>query len=376
MAMNAPAPQSAPTPIAAPIPAVPAAPTAAPETAAGETQVHAATPKAPHQGTATSPQTLQQVLEARRAALEGGGQPNSQVQPPSTQTPNSENPPVAPTPENANLGQHTPDPVMQVKDQIYDMVQNNPAQLLAMLQAAQPPAPVTPANTEPARMTPEQYQQTLYVEAQERIQSRPRITADGLFGADNAEELGIMGKDFSGDLEQFVHATLAPVLGTLLSNMYALQHHFDQQFTEVRPVLETHQFTASQREAGKQLAEVFPALGKGEQAAIQYADKRFNELAPILLPPEILNNPQSNPKEYARIMTSIAKIAANEYSALPPASIPAVPPTMPNTANVSPEPQPIAPAYRNHLGQFRGTQTPRTLDEFNKQRMEVLFPPR
>lgn len=354
------------TPQAAPAlpPTGPPVPTATP-TEGQPTPPPALTPPA-----ATPPQTLQEVLEARRAALN----PVAPAQPTAT----SEAAPaegVPPESAPAVPPALTPEQ-LAAQAAMYQMAQQNPQQLIQMLQAAVPQPEKNPQTDAPSRPTPEQYHQTLLAEAQTHIQSRPPITAKGLFGEENAEELGLGNKDFSSDLEAFVQATMAPILGNLLSNMYALQHHFDQQFTQVKPVLETHQYTQVQREAGRQLTEVFPALAQGDQKAIAYCDTRFNQLAPILLPPEILNNPQSNPKEYARIMTSIARIAASEYSALPPANAPTAPPALPAPANMPPEPQPIAPAYRNHLGQFQLNQAPRTLDEYNQKRIETLFPKR
>lgn len=383
MAMNAPAtPPSAPaTPPPAAQPAAPTAPATPPNALPANAQPAA---PAPHQGTQTAPQTLQQVLEARRAALNPEAAPAPAQSPDGQPNPNPAQPqqpqaPEAPQtpPESPANAPQTPTPEqLAAQAAMFQLAQQNPQQLIQMLQAAQPQPENKPQPDAPARPTPEQYHQTLLAEAQQHIQARPPITAKGLFGEDNAEELGLGNKDFSGDLEAFVQATMAPVLGTLLSQLYALQHHFDQQFTQVRPVLETHQFTEVQREAGKQLEEAFPALKARDPQAVAYCDKRFNELAPILLPPEILNNPQSNPKEYARIMTSIARIAASEFASVPPAQAPAPSPTIPAPASVPPEPQQIAPAYRNHLGQFKANQAPRTLDEYNQKRIETLFPKR
>lgn len=380
MAMNAPV-----TPQAAPATPPPAAQPAAPTQPANAVPA-SATPAAPaqHQGTTTAPSTLQQVLEARRAALNPeppaqapqspeGQPPANPAQPQAPQTPEA---PQIPDASPANAPQAPTPEQLAAQAAMFQLAQSNPQQLIQMLQAAQPQPENKPQTDAPARPTPEQYHQTLLAEAQQHMQARPAITAEGLFGTDNAEEMGLVNKDFSSDLEAFVQATMAPVLGTLLSNLYALQHHFDQQFTQVRPVLETHQFTEVQREAGKQLEEAFPALKARDPQAVAYADRRFNELAPILLPPEILNNPQSNPREYARIMTSIARIAASEFASVPPAQTPATSPTIPAPASVPPEPQQIAPAYRNHLGQFKANAAPRTLDEFNQRRIETLFPKR
>ncbi|MBK8184201.1 MAG: hypothetical protein IPK63_15725 [Candidatus Competibacteraceae bacterium] len=240
-----------------------------------------------------------------------------------------------------------------------------------MLQTASGQTSQAPQNQAPPAVEPQAYAQQLQQEAYQAIQQRPEITAQELFGKDALEELGLSNQNYTPVLEQFIHATIAPVIGTLLSQMYALQHGVDQRFTDVQPMVQQAQFNQTQQEMGRKFITAFPALATDANAKA-FAEKRFNDLAPLLMPRELLMNPHTNPAEYARLTESIVAIAAKEYQA--PAAAPATPP--PVAVSPAPPVQPAPSAYRNHLGQFQAAQPPTTLDAYNQQRIKTLFPGR
>ncbi len=339
-----PAPQA--TPNAQPVTADPTPAVPAPEVAPAAPPVVETTP------------TLTDVLEARKQALEG------------QQTPAEGEPVPAAEPE-PQIPEPVTDPITSAKDALYQLAQEDPAKLAKLLQVSTDTPAVDPV-TEPAPqadMAPEAYAQAVVQESRQLFQNRVPITAEGLFGAEVAEELGIQNQDFSSDLEQFIQATIAPIIGNMLNNAYQSRHDVTQQLAQMTPMVQQHQFTQSQQDLGNTLKQAFPALGQGNMQAIDYAEKRFQEMAPMLMPPDLMQNPQTNPQEYARIAEGIVRIAASEFANVPHEQTPVT--THP--APVLPEPQPVTPTYRNHLGHFQ-TSVPKTLDEFSAQRVKTLFP--
>lgn len=375
MGANAPVTPQAGTPPAAPVATNPvsANPPAATPPAAGTPApaqpVQAPTPGQQPAAQPAKPATLQEVLAQRKLALNPEAwKAANPPQTPATPAPATpETPPASPAIPPETPAQLTPEQAM------FQLYQQDPQRLMQILQAAAPqqtpPEQAQPANQPP---DPQTFRQQQMVAAQQQYAERPSINLQGLLGEEVMAELGVANTDFTGTLEQFVYATIAPVLADLLGNIYAANHGFHTQLQQVQPVLQTHQQTALQRELGKQLQEAFPALATGDVNARAYAERRFNELAPVLMTKELMENPHTNPEEYARITTGIAKIAAGEYASLPPAPTAQAAPAMPITATVTPEPQPIAPTYRNHMGQFQSQQAPRTLEAWNQQRLAAL----
>jgi len=314
--------------------------------------------------------TLQQVLEERRQSLikiaEQGTRPNEQA-------PLGDAPVIAPVKPNEPEAPKTPDP----KEQLYEMFKNDPGRLLAVLQAAagEQAAPVTDKTDVPAAETPvplEQLREGLQQEAAQFLTTRPQVTLETILGKEALEELGAQNQDFTPVLEQFIHATIAPAVAGLLSNLYEMQQKLEAQLGEVKPVAQSYQEQQMQRELAEQFVDVFPQLAQDVKAR-EYADRRFNELAPTFMPEEILKDPSKNKKEYARIAVGIAKLAASEYLALAPANTQTATAT-PTVAPLPPEPQPVQPQYRNHLGQFQGGQD--TAEDYYRARARALRSPR
>jgi len=362
MAGNAPTPITASiptTPTPTPTPSAPA-PVAAP--VQQPTPTLTAPEAAPTPPTPAPTKTLQEILQERKARFEVPAPQPAQPQAPPTETP-------TPTPETPQP--QTPDLVAQAaKDQLFELMQKDPGKLMQLLQAQQGAPEPTPENAAPQMIAPDAYRQQLSQEAQQWMGARPAITAAGLFGEENAQEMGLQHADFTQDLEKFVVATVGPLLAGLMGDVYSIQHKFTNEIDGFKPILESHQWTGTQQELGKQLVEVFPAL-QSDQKAAQFAEKRFAELAPMFMDKALLDKPSTNPKEYARISVAIAKIAAGEFSSQTPANLP-VPTIATPPAGMTPEPQPVQSTYRNHLGQFSGQKVPLTLDQFNAQKLTNL----
>lgn len=367
-AASAPPAAAAPVPTTPSVPGTPAAaPAATPTVSPAPTPAQAAPPP--------KPQTLQDVLAARKLALNPEAYRAATGQP-QTPAPTGETPvppegtgqPQTPgeAPQN-NPGELTPEQAM------FQLYKQDPATLMRVLEAAtgKPASAPAPAPQAPQYLPPTEFQRQQIEAAQAQYAERPNINLQGLLGADALQELGVANTDFTATLEQFVHATMAPIFAQLLSDMYAANHGIHTQLQQFQPVLQSHKQTDLQRSLGKQLHEAFPALASGDTNARSYAERRFNELAPVLMSKELMENPHTNPEEYARITTGIAKIAAGEYANLTPAPASPAQSQIP-PATVPPEPQPITPVYRNHIGQFAARQTPRTLEEWNAQRLAQL----
>lgn len=381
------APNTAPTSVGAPPTATaaqPAAPTQAGSVPGGVTTVP---PSAP---TTESPKTLQEIIAHRRALVEGnpsavettatvggsGAQVQNAAQGQQQTLPQGQQPAATPS-----EGQAPQTPAADPGAAMYQLAQTNPQQLIQMLQAMtgqaaqqQTTQTPTPAENKPIQ-TPQEYHQQVFNEAQQWLQQRQRITAASMFGDDTVSELGIPNTDFTNDLHNFIVSTMMPIMGNVLSNIYNLQYTYDNKLNEYAPAFSSINYQQKQRETGLQMAKEFPALGTGDTQAQKYMEKRFNELAPNFMSPELFNKPDTNPQEYARIAVAIAKIAASEYPNLSPGA------TQASTANSqapapSPEPAAIQPTYRNHLGQFQAQRAPKSLDAFNEQRFKALFPNR
>lgn len=310
------------------------------------------------------PQTLDEVLAARKAALN----PNPPVAPP-------EPAPVAPVALEPPAPVAPPVPTPQ--EALFQLSQQDPQKLIEILQAANGKPPVDPnaPPTGPQVITPELYTQQQQAFAQQQFAERPSITLEGIFGPEVMAEIGATNQDFTDTFNKFVYATMAPVLADFMSQVYTANHGFHQQLQQVQPMVQQQEMTQMQRDLGRQLQEAFPALGQGDANAKAYAEKRFNELAPMLMTKELMDNPHTNRQEYARITTGIAKIAASEYATVPPAPVPPATTAQPFApATTPPEPQPVTPTYRNHMGQFQSKEPLTTLEAYNRQRLETLFP--
>ena len=169
---------------------------------------------------------------------------------------------------------------------------------------------------------------------------------------------------------------MAPQMAALLELIGVEREKFERLQTGVKPVLATAQEQQLSNQIAPALIEAFPEI-KGDPAALAHYQETFNKLAPTLIDKSLLDNPLSNPTEYVRMNKVIAMLAARDFVKATPGQTTETPQApQPPAQALSPAPQQVVPAYRNHLGQYaQGDRPPASLEEANRLSAQRLMQP-
>lgn len=331
-----------------------------------------------HQETVTQPEpeisadaspTLEEIIAQRNAVRQG-------------QEAEAAKPAPAPEPAPAPAEEVKPDDKATEdaeKQRIWDLYKTDPTKLIDSLKESVKPEPPTteddaPAPEEAKAFVAQEYTTEVINHANELYSSRDAITLGGIFGgADVLAELGIDDGDLSDALTDFVKKTMAPQLAELLAVSAYQKEAFEKTQKTLSPVLSNANDLQIAKLARAGIDKAFPEFGT-DQAAHDHFHKTFAELAPSLYDRALLENPQSNPKEYAKILEGIAVLAARDFVKQAPAQVidtKKAPPT-PTSPALSPAPAPVAATYRNQLGQF-SEKNPITLQAANDARGKALL---
>ncbi len=331
-----------------------------------------------------SPPTLNDVLAARKeqragkiGLAQGIPEAPASVAENAPKTPEGTNTPEAPqTPQETQASPQPVDVLDQAqRDQFWEYAKTDPAKAVELLQKLQP-EPGTTQTEQPKLFRAAEHIPQWKQLADQAFQARPRITLSGLLGGEeHLESLDLRDADMTDDMTAFVQAAIAPQISMLLSEFIApLREQMESLGHSVSPVLSSRQEEAMAKDGGAAIREAFPSI-VGNQTAIEHFNKTFDEFASALYPKELIENPQSNPQEYARMLRGIATLAAKSWVAESPAPQPQQQTQTQQTAQpqaMSPAPQRIVPENRNHLGQF-APQNPVSLEDANALRAQKLL---